>query len=230
MNSNSTRLPVGGRSQSSPRCVPRKRLAGRHQIALGDLLVDLHGGVRKAAQQRAVERLESARGPLCTRNGPALGSVVVHELRVEHLVGECQVVLVLAAPDELRHDPLVVVGVHLDVTTLPSVTAREGSAARNPGPSAWRGPAGLMRPRVPRGVGRASELVTARPTDERGSARPASRGLSTRRPAVHARTHRQVGPLTELAPTRGTQGRQAAGLQVSAHQSGSSITLRATGN
>jgi hypothetical protein len=40
---------------------------------------------------------------------------VVDERGVEHLVGERQVVLVLAAPDELRHDPLVVVGGHLDV-------------------------------------------------------------------------------------------------------------------
>jgi hypothetical protein len=57
---------------------------------------------------------------------------VVHELGVEHLVGEREVVLILAAPHELRHHPLVVVGVDLDMTSLPTATGRQGSAPHNP--------------------------------------------------------------------------------------------------
>src|SRR5205814_8218046 len=46
---------------------PPECLAGRHEVALGELLVDLHGRIRKPLQQRAVERPEAARGPVRLR-------------------------------------------------------------------------------------------------------------------------------------------------------------------
>src|SRR5215470_10556029 len=58
----------------SPEC-----LAGRNKIALSELLIDLHGGIRKPLQQRAVEGLEAARGPIRLRDSLTLRPVVIHE-------------------------------------------------------------------------------------------------------------------------------------------------------
>jgi hypothetical protein len=103
--------PVPGRRQVPQLAEVRaaERLARRHQVTLGELVADLHRGVGKPAQQRAEEGLEAARGPVRLRDGPPLRPVVVHELRVEGLVGERQVMLVLAAFHELRHGTLVLV-------------------------------------------------------------------------------------------------------------------------
>src|SRR5215813_10455282 len=46
---------------------PPECLARGDKVALGELVIDLHGGVRKALQHRAVERLEAARRPVCRR-------------------------------------------------------------------------------------------------------------------------------------------------------------------
>src|SRR5499427_8524938 len=106
--------PISGRRQipeftkvCSPEC-----LAGRNKIALSELLVDLHGGIRKPLQQRAIEGLEAARGPIRLRDSPTLRPVVIHELRVECLVSERQVVLILAPLHELSHSTLVVIARH----------------------------------------------------------------------------------------------------------------------
>jgi hypothetical protein len=102
-------------------------LAGRHEIALGELVTDFHGGIGKALQQRAVKGLESARGPVRLRDITAFRPVMVLEFRVEGLVGERQVVLVLAALYELGHRTLVVVifgtGM-IDAATRHSPTSR----------------------------------------------------------------------------------------------------------
>ena len=58
-------------------------LAGRNKITLSELLIDLHGGIRKPLQQRATEGLGAARRPIRLRDSPALRPVVIHELRVE---------------------------------------------------------------------------------------------------------------------------------------------------
>ena len=147
MNSSSTRFPVGGRSQSSPRCVPPEGLAGRHEIALGELVVDFYGGIGKALEQRAVKGLESARGPVRLRDSTAFRPVVVLEFRVESLVGERQVVLVLAALYELGHRMLIgvmLIGVMLAIGTLAIVMLVIGTlvigtlvaVARHPPPPA----------------------------------------------------------------------------------------------
>src|SRR6185437_3413417 len=75
---------------------PPECLAGRNEVALGELLVDLHGCIRKPLQQRAVERPEAARGAIRLRERPPFRPVVVHELRVKCLVGVVQIVLILA--------------------------------------------------------------------------------------------------------------------------------------
>src|SRR6516225_4813128 len=74
--------PVSGRRQipEFTKVCPPECLAGRHKIALSELLVDLHGGIRKPLQQRAVEGLEAARGPIRLRDSPTLRPVVIHEL------------------------------------------------------------------------------------------------------------------------------------------------------
>src|ERR1700761_790169 len=43
---------------------PPQCLAGGNEAALGEFLVDLPGSIRKPLQQRTVERLEAARGPI----------------------------------------------------------------------------------------------------------------------------------------------------------------------
>lgn len=86
-----------------------ERLAGGDQVALGELIVDLHGGVGEPPQQRTVERLEATRGPVGRYDGPTPWAVVVHEPRMDDLVRERQVVLILAAFHELGHNALVVV-------------------------------------------------------------------------------------------------------------------------
>jgi hypothetical protein len=118
---------------------PPERLAGSDEIALGELLVDLHGGIGESLQQRAVERLEAARRPARLRDGPAAGPVVVHESRVEDLVRERQVVLILTTFYELSHDTLAVVPRHPHLPTdsndaSPYVAAASPTAPGADGP------------------------------------------------------------------------------------------------
>src|SRR6266566_6229570 len=106
--------PVSSRRQipEFTKVRPPKCLAGRNKIALSELLVDFHGGIRKPLQQRAVEGPEAARRPIRLRDSPTLRPVVIHELRMECLVSERQVVLILAPLYELSHHTLVVIGRH----------------------------------------------------------------------------------------------------------------------
>src|SRR5437762_6312643 len=110
----------------SPEC-----LASRNKIALSELLVDLHGGIRKPLQQRAVEGLEAARGPIRLRDSLTLRPVVIHELRVECLVSERQVVLILAPLHELSHSTLVVIARHPHLPR--SGTSMHHFPSRSPG-------------------------------------------------------------------------------------------------
>jgi hypothetical protein len=88
-----------------------ERLACRDQIPLGELLVDIHCGVREALQQHAVEPLEaSGRAAGRIRNRPPSRLVMVDELGMEDLIGVREIVLVLAHLYEAGHDPLVLVG------------------------------------------------------------------------------------------------------------------------
>src|ERR1700759_2206818 len=91
---------------------PPECLAGRNEVALGGLLLDLPGCIRKPLQQRAVERPETARGAIRLRERPPFRPVVVHELRVKCLVGVVQIVLILAPLYERSHRALVVVARH----------------------------------------------------------------------------------------------------------------------
>src|SRR5262249_18749246 len=100
-------IAARGQAPELPEVGAPECLARRNEITLGQLLIDLHGGVGEALQQGAVERLEAARGPLRLRNGPALRPVVVHEVRVKQSVPQRQTVLVLPPPYEPGHGPLV---------------------------------------------------------------------------------------------------------------------------
>jgi hypothetical protein len=74
-------------------------LAGDHEVAFGNLLVDLHRGVRECRQEPGVVALEGRCRPVTTRPAAALGSVMVHEFWMEYGVRCRQVVLVLAQLD-----------------------------------------------------------------------------------------------------------------------------------
>lgn len=92
MNSNSIRLPVGGKAPQLAQMGTSQGFAGRDQIPFGDLLVDRHRGVRKALKQRAVERFEAGGGTPVRDDLPSFWPVVIHEPGVEHLIGEGKVV------------------------------------------------------------------------------------------------------------------------------------------
>jgi hypothetical protein len=91
-----------------PKVSPAQGLARGHQVPFRQLLVDLHRGIREGPQQHPVKPLKAPGWAGRRRDRVARRVVVVHEVRVEYLVGGRQVVLVLTHLHEVRHHPFVV--------------------------------------------------------------------------------------------------------------------------
>src|SRR5215469_13675031 len=91
-----------------PKVSSAQGLAGGHQVPFRKLLVDLHRGIREGLQQHPEKPLKASGWARRRRYRVAHRVVMVHEVRVEYLVGGRDVVLVLTHLHEVRHHPFVV--------------------------------------------------------------------------------------------------------------------------
>ena len=153
-------------------------------------------------QQLPVERLEAARRTPRIWNGSALGSVVVHEPGMEHLVRVGQVMLILTTSDELDTTRLLS---SVDIGTIPSPAARTGPIYSAPGPpnvEVHPLPVAVQRRHIPQldqGVilVRGSRYQSPSPL---GSARPSGGRLQKLRHSGSPLTSRGRVWLLECAP------------------------------
>src|SRR5919199_3002423 len=83
-------------------------LARDDEIALGDLLLNMHRGVGERGEQHAVEELEAFRGARRRGQWTTAWDRMVHELRVEYRVSGREIMLVLTDLDKASHDLLIV--------------------------------------------------------------------------------------------------------------------------
>ena len=113
MNSHSTMFPLAWVAPQLSPMGSAECLAGGDKITFRELVVDLHSCVGEPVKQLAVEGLESCCRPISVlRDGLPLRGIVVGEVRMEDLIREPEVVLVLTHVDEPGDDLLVVLSRH----------------------------------------------------------------------------------------------------------------------